>query len=201
MPTTCSGRRVALAMHVMESDDVLVASIAASPTTAASCRKSCSLVARSSATASITRSASRTEAVRSAAVAIRAIAASASSCVILLRLTAPVRFEAILLMALVSASELVSVSRVSYPAIAATCAIPCPMVPAPMTATRRIGLEPCGNRASAVHDDRLAGDVVRRVRCEKDRHSLQLSRLPHASERRRVLDALFDEFDRGIRQA
>ena len=100
--------------------------------------------------------------------------------------------------AVASTSAFASVNRVSYPAIAATCAMPWPIVPAPITATRvicdfrlRLGFSDPSqshatksrrNRAAAVDDDRLTGDVVRGIRRQKHGDALQFSGAANASE-------------------
>src|SRR5262249_874208 len=63
-------------------------------------------------------------------------------------------------LAIASASGRASVSRTAQPAIAATCAMPCPIVPAPMTATGRDG----SIEADVLKIDRLLVDPAPR-RC------------------------------------
>src|SRR5204863_441726 len=55
------------------------------------------------------------------------------------RCTAPFRLSAIRTIAASSASGRASVRHTAKPAAAATCAIPCPIVPAPITTTGREG--------------------------------------------------------------
>src|SRR5215471_10652591 len=58
-----------------------------------------------------------------------------------------------------------------------------------------------GDGPSPVHDDDLAGDVIRRVSCKKDGDAFELARIPYAWDRTERFDAWFRERDSRIGQS
>ena len=125
------------AMAANDSDEVLLARMAPSFTTGAAAAMTERLTSRSSTTASMTKSTPVHASATVSAVVRRSRVASSSSCVIFWRSTAPASCAAMVSRAAGSASGRASDSTVHHPAMADTWAMPAPMVPAPMTATRR----------------------------------------------------------------
>ncbi|BCB84639.1 hypothetical protein Psuf_019520 [Phytohabitans suffuscus] len=135
VPTTDSGRWVAAAIWVTGIALVFVASTAPGPQILSSCRKTSCLTSSRSNTASTTMSAPAA-ASRSLVVEIRPSVASTSSgwiAPLLANFSSDRRIPAT--PRLVAASSR-SRSVTSQPACAATCAMPEPIRPAPMTASR-----------------------------------------------------------------
>ena len=131
MPMNLPGRSVFAASRVTESDELLVQMIACSGSSPLSALKIDFLTASSSMTASITMS-TPLMASRPTAVAMRSSAAARCSSVI-----PPLRAWRLRLVPIVSSAASSSacprsISVTSYPATAATWAMPLPMRPAPM---------------------------------------------------------------------
>ena len=145
-PTTRPGSRTACAIAAIESEDVFVASSASWG--AASCRSANRrrFRARSSATASITISVPATAAPSWASARRRCATAAPSASLSLPRFTAPATSSPIRSMARASASARLSVSATLQPPSAAAQAMPWPIVPAPMTATRPTLMRPPRSR-------------------------------------------------------
>ena len=140
-PVKRSGRSVAAASRVIEIDEVLVATSAAGLRRGHRSAKIFALIASFSVAASITRSASANAAV-SVVSAIRARAGSTAPASTMPFLTARARLAAIVAFAATARSIATSDRMTSYPASAATCAMPFPINPAPMTPMTCI-LAPC----------------------------------------------------------
>ncbi len=136
IPISRSGRGRSAAMSAMEMDEVLVARSADGSAQSLAWLITSRLTSRSSSTASMTRSAPWQVARMSGAVCNRPRIASRPAASSLPRCTAPSRVRPIRSRAPCSASGRASVRVVGHPAVAAACAMPAPMVPAPMTATR-----------------------------------------------------------------
>ena len=135
---TRSLRLVAEAISAMESSDVFERRSAPGGAAASSRRKTSRLRARSSGTASMTASASRTAEAGSGAVSIRESAPAASASEIVPAFTSRARLLRIEATAFSSAAAETSVRRTRNPDVAATCAMPLPIAPAPTTAIRRV---------------------------------------------------------------
>ncbi len=134
-PTTRPGSRTAAAMAATERDDVLVASSAAAGAARSSSANRRRFTSSSSTTASITTSASRAARASSGVAWRRPRTRSRSAAVSLPRATAPSSSWWTRSRAWGRASARLSVRCTSSPASATAYAIPCPMVPAPITAT------------------------------------------------------------------
>src|SRR5947209_4729736 len=136
MPTTRSGRPSRPPSAVTDSDDVLVATMASAGSCASMCFSTATFASRSSTITSITRPTAE----RSVTPSIgrmrwrMASRAAASSRPRSTRLSRPLR---IMDRPRASAASLASRSHTTWPAAAATSAMPLPMVPAPMTTTAR----------------------------------------------------------------
>ncbi|MDT4868420.1 hypothetical protein FQZ97_1033820 [compost metagenome] len=134
MPTKRPGRCRPLAMAVTEIDEVLDARMAVSPTTDSSCRKRLRLASRFSTMASTTSAtplASSSEGIGSMSTSV----AAAASAVILPLATRPSSVAASFDLACAAAPSRMSNRNTGWPAWAATCAMPAPMMPAPTTST------------------------------------------------------------------
>src|ERR1700674_1944966 len=144
MFTHRSGRAVASAILLIPIVDELLASTAFGGATWSSSANTARFNARSSYTASMTKSAPVTASARSEVVRTRESASSASAWPTFpfstRRMMCP-RFDST---AVVSCSELLSCSLTSTPHNAACCAIWAPMLPAPMTPKRIISPPPSG---------------------------------------------------------
>src|SRR6516164_12747 len=160
-PTRRPGWLSPAAMAVGDSEEVLVASTQSGATTFSRSANRACLTARSSATASITHRAGASSP-RSAATVSR-------------RSTSPRRPLAtslatrsrIAVTARPAAPSMASYSMTGWPATAATCAMPAPMVPARTTATgaaRSITAAPGSGEVHVVEVERLAVDAVARRR-------------------------------------
>ena len=134
MPTMRPGRPLPCASAVIDSDDVLDARMAWASTSGSSCANSARLAARSSTMASTTSPATQASA-SVPTVTMRASAASARSRVSFARPTSLSKVSASDFFAASAAPKRVSCSCTGWPASAAICAMPAPIVPAPMTAT------------------------------------------------------------------
>ena len=132
MPMNCDGRLVAAASLEMEIDEVLLAIRASGFTTASIEAKIFCLRPMFSVAASITRSQSAS-AFMSVEIVSRARVAALSVAVIFCLLTMRSRLVSMVFMARSSAACAMSVITTGKPAVAQTCAMPLPMVPAPMT--------------------------------------------------------------------
>src|SRR5438132_181320 len=135
IPITCAGRLVWAAIAVMEMEEVLLARIAAGGASRSMSRKILNLTSGCSVAASTTSRASATES-RLIEVRIRASAASRCSAVTDPFFTCRSRFVLMTASTRSSKPGATSISVVSQPCWANTCAMPFPIVPAPTTATR-----------------------------------------------------------------
>ena len=135
IPITCAGRLVCAAIVEMEIDDVLLASTAAGGANRSSSRKILNLVSDCSVAASTTSSTSATAA-RLGEVRMRASAASRCSALTVPFFTWRSKFVRMVASTRSSSPGATSISAVSHPCSANTCAMPLPIVPAPTTATR-----------------------------------------------------------------
>mmetsp|Transcript_31935 Transcript_31935/g.75076 ORF Transcript_31935/g.75076 Transcript_31935/m.75076 type:complete len:231 (-) Transcript_31935:130-822(-) len=131
MPTSRSGRCMPRARAVTEIDEVLVAMTASSGSSASSSAKSVRFTSRFSTMASMTRSAGCS----AATGLMRASVAATASALSLPLATRPSSVAASLALAASAAPSRVSNSATSWPAWAATCAMPAPIRPAPTTRT------------------------------------------------------------------
>src|SRR5262245_26658761 len=132
MPMTAPGRLVAAASFVTEIDDVFVAMIAPGFAAASILAKSFSLSSRFSVAASIRRSQSFS-APMSVVVLTRASTAPFSAAVILSFFTRRSRLASIVFTPRSSCGWPISLIVTGYSATANACAMPLPIVPAPMT--------------------------------------------------------------------
>jgi len=135
IPTTCGGRWVWAAIVVMEIEEVLLARIAAGGASRSRSRKILNFTSGCSVAASTTSSACATGS-SVVEVRIRARAASRCSAVTVPFFTCRSKFVRMVASTRSSRPGATSISVVSQPCWANTCAIPFPMVPAPTTATR-----------------------------------------------------------------
>ena len=136
MPMTLSGRFVAAPIWVIARDEVLDARIVCSGQSSSSSLKIADLIFKSSIAASTTRSMSfMLSAVRVTKPETRAMVASLSSWVILPLETCLVSCFSILALPPAMNSSLISFKTTSQPCVAKTCAMPEPIVPAPITIT------------------------------------------------------------------
>jgi hypothetical protein len=121
------------ATAVIEIDEVLVASTASAASTASSCRnRPCFTSSRS--TMASTTSPQPASASTLPATVMRASTGSRSAASILPRWTAPSRSAAMRFKPLSAAPACASNNRTAWPDCAASCAMPAPRLPAPMTA-------------------------------------------------------------------
>src|ERR1700712_2108892 len=136
MPTTRPGSLRPRAMAVIDSDEVLDASTQVSATSASRSRNRPCLTARFSTMASITSAESASS--PSDAAGRTRPRADATSSGVSLPLSASLASVAISCsMAAAAAPSRVSYSRTGWPASSATCTMPTPITPAPITATGR----------------------------------------------------------------
>ena len=138
IPAMRPGCFMPAASAVIENDEVLDASTASASTTTSSSRNVLRLTSRSSTIASTT-SLAVTRSPSACTGTMRAAAASASAGSIL-PLAASLRSASAICCLAASATPIrVSNNRTRWPACAATCAMPAPMAPAPITATSAEG--------------------------------------------------------------
>jgi len=135
IPITCCGRDVVEASLVMEIEDVFEARITSGRQMRSSSRNNSDLIPSFSEAASTMKS-QLASLERSVVGAIRLSVSSFCASVIFALATSRSRFLAITVSARSSNFCSRSHSVTSYPLRANTCAIPLPMVPAPMTPTR-----------------------------------------------------------------
>src|SRR6266545_2345329 len=157
IPITWAGRLVCAASAVIEMDDVLLARIAPAGATRSSSRKMLNLVSGFSVAASTTSSASFA-ASSLVLVAIRASIPADSAPLTTPFFTWRSTFALIAATPRAKASGTTSISRVSHPACAKTCAMPLPMVPAPTTATRLMQTKRAPSEARAEGSDGVLQD-------------------------------------------
>eukprot|EP00732_Lithocolla_globosa_P003184 Lithocolla_globosa_v1_NODE_2421_length_2013_cov_11.888151.p2 type:complete len:212 gc:universal NODE_2421_length_2013_cov_11.888151:1037-402(-) len=136
IPMTCSGLCVKLPILVMEMEEVLEARMACLGAFWSSSLKMIFFNSVLSFTASMTKSDSPTS--NEVEPLTRLITALLSSSVILCLATFFANTFSINPSCFVSCSWFLSMTVTSYPAVAATCAIPIPICPPPITATLRI---------------------------------------------------------------
>ena len=151
MPTRRPGCFSSRASAVIDSDEVFDASTASGAMMASSSRSRPCLTPRFSTMASTTRPASASSDIAPAGT-MRAIAASAAAASSLPLVTRPSRVAFSLSRASRAAPSRASYRYTRCPACAATCTMPAPIVPAPITATvskfevvmcfRRVGFSP-----------------------------------------------------------
>jgi hypothetical protein len=134
MPITRSGRFADAAILLTGRDDVFVAKIASSGAISPSMRNTDSFKSMRSGIASTMSATPSAAATRSLEACRRSRAASRSSGVTFPLATPASKFSRTLANPLESADASTSHSTVRYPACAAICAIPCPIVPAPQLA-------------------------------------------------------------------
>src|SRR5882672_3726025 len=226
MPTTRSGRAHASAMIVIGSDEVLVASNASAAHSEPSLPKILRLRSMLSGTASITTSASRTAASKLLEPESFASAASRSAGVTFCFSTPLSRFDLTLARPRSSAAWSRSTSRVSTPHIASAWAIPCPIVPAPITAAVRtcstvfmrgglagsltrhehdlardlVSFEHLVRRASLAHRQHAVDDGLVAAGADVLEDLRQRAARPHRrTEHREVLDEQMRQRDRDLR--
>ena len=140
IPMTFSGRDVHAAIFVMEIDEVLLARMVSGPQMLSRSSKIDCFRLKISGTASTTRSASA-QGERSVETDKRARAASASSWLRRSFCTSLFRERSMVAMPRSTASWLMSIITTSKPEVAATCAMPLPICPAPITAMRSIAMK------------------------------------------------------------
>ena len=163
MPTKRCGRRRPCAMAVIEIDEVLLASTQSSATMASNCCHKARLTSTFSTMASTT-SVQLAASCKLAIGAIRPIKASTSADCIFPLATRVARLLRSLSIALWAAPSRTSNSCTVWPACAATCAMPAPMMPAPTTSTLalRRSVMVCSARGPGV--------------CQKRRQNLRVPR-------------------------
>src|SRR3954454_10876069 len=154
MPLKRSGRSVAAASRVIESEEVSEATIASGFNTAQRSWKILRLTSSFSTAVSITRSQSARSSSFSPAT-IRAIALALSSSLTAFLETWRVKLPLIVAMPDLRRSVEMSLSTTSKPANAATCAMPLPICPAPITPTFLITAAIMSSTGTARYQPRL----------------------------------------------